>query len=249
VPEIGVFSVSRLLTASDVDFMVRAVNTHHYDVFDEAWGLEPWPVVWYKNPNRLPLDCYPIVIADTPEEAGYYGYHSADFMGRYYGRIFVEPVYRGGGSALFDDESPGAATVASVLDHEVKELRCDPLANRYFPGPRIAEGASYAKEVVDPVQGDIVPVTVSRWGRSQTVGLASFIYPEWFDKTAHGPVDYLENCPGPFQLAPGGYMVVADDAGTDSQIFNAKAPPQSWVLEMRKQMERSRLRARRGGTQ
>lgn len=174
----------------------------------------------------LPEGFFPAIFVDDPDVAGALGYHSVDKGGKYFIRIFVDLLLQNG---AWND------AVSSCASHEFVEIGVDPACALRELGPARPGGRWYPEEVADPVESDKYPVTVSRLGHTEMVQLSNFVLPNYFDPaTPPGTkVDYLGTCPGPFQLAPGGYCMVAQDAlAKPTPVWGETIP--DWKKEYKK---------------
>lgn len=180
----------------------------------------------FRDGSDLSEGVYPCVFVDNADKAGALGYHSVDKGGKYFVRIFVDLLLSHG---AWND------TLSTCASHEFLETVLNPTCTVRYRGPARAEGSWYQKEASDPVEEDKYPVTVTRQWHTETIMLSNFVLPSYFDEsTPHGAkVDYLGTCPGPFQLAPGGYMMVASDPlGKPLSVFGQR-PPESWRMDIK----------------
>jgi hypothetical protein len=217
-PLIGVINLSKKISDDDVKTMVMACQDQlNHDVAPH-WHMESWFVIFYSDPKQISPRALPMVIFDAPDAPNALGYHS-EMNGKPYGRVFVDPVLQNGGAILYDPANPQNVSVSSVLSHEIIELYIDRDANQWADGPQIREGSSYAYEACDPVQGNSYSKTIN----GKKVSLSNFILRSWFDpqNPVGNPVDFMHTCPGAFQLAPGGYMIVRSAPRTEQQVFGA----------------------------
>ena len=85
------------------------------------------------------------------------------------------------------------------------------------------EGSRYQKEACDPVESDRYEKHVD----GIDVSVSNFVLPAYFDPNAQpgARVDYLGTCPGPFQLAPGGYLLISKDGLEMPTPIFASVPP------------------------
>lgn len=228
-PLIGIINLSSNVSNDDVKKMVIAIQEQlKYDVAPE-WDRDFWFVMFYSDPKTMSPRAYPIVIVDNDSTPGALGWH-AERGGRPYGKVMTDPVLQNGGVALYDAKNPQNVSVASVLSHEVIETFIDPYINVWVDGPKTRHGSCYAMEACDPVESSSyvnkssgVPVSVSNF-----VTLSYFVQ----DAAADCRFDHLGILNAPFSMAPGGYMVVRHEPGTESEVFGAIRPPE-WKMEMK----------------
>lgn len=212
---------SKLITDSDVKLMVRACAYQLRYHASPAWRLNPTPVAYAQHESDVPPGAWVLGVMDDPDQADALGWHSED-KGVFYGRVFVRPVLENGGDAL-----TAPLSVATVASHEVLEIFVDPSCNRYAETED--PSTEIAVEVCDPVESSYYTVQID----SRKITVSNFVFENWFDaQTRRGTkLDYLGECKSPFQMAPGGYVVVKRD-GQVSQEFSDKYP--AWRKEIKK---------------
>lgn len=208
------------LTMAQAATIVRALQMQQ-DEFSEAWPELPpcSPILWENDlDDHLPEGVYPCVFVDNPDVAGALGYHSVTAGGRYFARIFVDLLLKYG---------PWNESISLCAGHEQLELRGNPTCLEGAIGPSLPEGSRYQKETVDPVESDWYIKQVQTSSGLVDVRVPNFVFPNYFDlRTPQGSkVDYMGTCPGPFMLAPGGYMLVSKDGlETPTPIFGEVLP-------------------------
>lgn len=203
MPQFAVLSASVRLSDTDVAFMVEACNQQAQECAD-AWGHTRMPVAFYASVNDLPSpECIGVVIVDDLDDPGALGYHSA-VAGLPFARVLAQDV----------------AGTAVTLSHEVLETLVDPSANDWWTMPN---GTKTAAEVCDPVEGDsyLEPVTLGAEGATETrsVPVSNYVLPKWKTPGLPGPFDRMGKLTAPWGMTPGGYMVVEDANGNDSDVF------------------------------
>jgi hypothetical protein len=229
---IAIVNQSKRVTDAQLDIMCACISRQVSDDFAPAWGLLPVLVRRYRALNDIPgeTDVAFFVLVDANTEVpGALGWHTEDGSGRVTGVICASPVLDSpGGVVLFDSSNPASSTtlsVASVLSHEVLETIADQFVNSWADGPPRAEGEEYAYEVCDPCEATAYLVVVEGVGQAS---VSDFVLPRFFDPDASGLVDRLGACPGPFELAPGGYYIVRSGPGTERQVFAESGIHRPW---------------------
>jgi len=165
-----------------------------------AWGVAPTPVAFYSSDANLPArDVRIMAIVDDIDAPGALGYHD-DELGVIYGRVLAQ--------------SP--ANTATTISHECLEELIDPTCDRWMPMP---DGRSVALEVCDPVESDTYAVSIEILGEKRDVFVSKYILPKWFDPAERGGFDRMGVLGRPFSMSDGGYMIVRDRAGNESNIF------------------------------
>jgi len=219
--KIAIINQSTVVTPDEAKQMTEGCGLQVNHHLCPAWGRSPIDVTYFNAETDVPPDYSLIALLDDPDHANALGYHSESPTGRKYGRVFAKLTLKGGGSNLL-----GPYSTCSVLSHEVTELAIDPGCNIWVDGTPSASGngASYAMEVADPVQGNSYEIPISS-GRLVTV--SDFVFPEWFDLGALGKqVDYMSLASGPFSLA-NGYCIVRQGPGSETPIWGMM-PPADW---------------------
>jgi len=237
---VGVVNRSTLLSAANWAPMAGLVNVQLANDFGPAWGI--WWALAEATEDAIASYRVQIVIVDELPEApaGVLGFHNETAAGGIRGYVAVKPVLDAGGVPLLDPERPQRPTVLSVLSHEVLEAAVDPFCADWSLGPERNEGALYAKEIGDPVESLQYTVALPSGERG---AVSDFCLPAFFDpRAAPGTkVDFIGQCPGPFQLTTGGYMSVMSAGYQLAQIYADNRRP--WKHEGKATSLRSRHRA------
>jgi hypothetical protein len=214
-------SESPRVSAADLETMRQALLSSDARYLCPAWDLSPAEAV--TAPSESLAAQQGVVFAFLPDDGtgGVLGYHDRSPSGAPYVRVLVDPSLSAGGDLFAGDYS-----LLSVAFHEWCEARVDPSVNFWADGPTLPQGNQYALEACDPCEAQTLPITLANGAQGATSNL---ITPAWFDPGASGPFDLAGACPGAFQLAPGGYMIVRNGSGDTQQIFGANPPP-AWRL-------------------
>lgn len=197
VPTINVINKSTQVNDANFQLMVEAVTTQLNQQVAPMWLRGTWKIVT----NQPDTVGYPIVILDSPDQAGVLGYHTESPGGKVWGRVFVNPVLKNNGTLL-----SGALSVSAVLSHEVIEAYCDPNVNLWAD---MGNSKMVAFEACDPVENDFYQVTTKNGTK---VSVSNFVLPAWFDSYASlsAKFDWLAVVAKPLTMSKGGYMVVLD---------------------------------------
>lgn len=183
-----------------------------------------WPGAHHVVDDLNDQGFYLNLVDDIPEAPGALGYHSIDDEGRSYSNIAANPSLKNGSDWL-----TGRYSVASVAGHEALETVCNPIVN-IMRDLFDQAGSSTPQEVCDPVEDMIY--------RHNGVDLSNFVLPSWFNPWAKAPFDYLGGLVEPFQLSPGGYMVVRT-GGTEKDKWGSRKGDA--MPEWRRNMYRGRV--------
>lgn len=191
--QIALVTHSTAVPDHELAFIAEAVNAQVIECA-QAWGVEPTPVVFYSTAQGLPArNCRIMDIVDNIDVPGALGYHTND-AGVVYGRVLARNVIDTG----------------ITISHEALEMLIDPSAAEWRAMP---DGFAVAKEVCDPVQGDVYPVDVELGGEWRRPLLSNYVLPRWFTPGATWKLDRLGRVTEAFQMTAGGYMIVRDPSG------------------------------------
>lgn len=187
------------LDDADIAFMVEACNEQVVECA-KAYDVMPTPVVFYADAKGLPQsDCRIMDIVDDLEQPGALGFHT-DELGIVYGRVLAQ----------------GADDTSVTLSHECLEELIDPTCDAWRP---MGGGRLVALEVADPVENDTYTVMATIGTITRPVKLSNYVLPRWFEPSALGALDYMRTLAEPLAMSPGGYMVIRDASGNESQVF------------------------------
>jgi hypothetical protein len=190
----------------DLAFIAEAGNAQLVDVC-QAWGLTPQPMTFYADAGGLPAEDVRILdVVDSIDVPGAAGYHT-NKAGIIYGRVLSQA---GDGTSI-------------TATHEGPEMAVDAPCAAWKAMP---DGFAVALEVCDPVQGDAYPINVElgKLGLRRAIMVSNWVYPAWFIDGAPGPYDRMGLCTAPFEVRPGGYIIVRDASGHQGERFARTAP-------------------------
>jgi len=202
--EIALISESDRLNPVELAFQAAALDAQMRLHFAPAWGLEPWPVSAYaKLPTEHASLYHPMFVMDEIGAPDALGFHddAAQFI---YSRVLA----------------PSDASDATTASHEACEERGDPTCDLWRPMP---DGRLVALEASDAVETTDYPITVTLNGETRTIRVSNFCLPDWWKAGSSGPWDYLGLLRGPFQLLPGGYMIVQHQDGRTENVYADRA--------------------------
>ena len=199
------------VSATDLLTMVPPLRTQANDAA-KVWQVRGTLSVTVGDAGKpAPANVMDIVILDNSDQANALGYHDVDPHGKPYARVFAKPVLDHGGQVLTGGSI--GISVASVVSHELLEALVDQYVNQWMARP---DGRTLvAKELCDPVQGFSYQVS--------GVDLSNWVTPNWFDAGSPGPWDRMGVCTRAFQVAKGGYQILADISGERS-VANDTSP-------------------------
>lgn len=197
--------------------------------FCKDWFLAPVTAVYVPR-GRTSSIRYKIFLMDSSDSEGALGYHS--LSGVPYGKAFASTVLQYGGALLYSS-NPAVPTFAQTVCHEVFEMLIDPNVNTWWDTGDTQ--TMYAAEVSDPVQGNVVTVTLNgargfnpATGKAAApvtrVNLSDWILPAWTNPQAtQGPFNHNNTLRAPFTLDGGGYAILLEN-GVMQYTFGAKVP-------------------------
>ncbi len=146
-------NLSSVVNDGDARTMIRACNAFLPEVA-AAWSVPVPRVLFAKDARPVPPGAWLFHIIDSdPSAPGLLAYHE-ETNDAPDGFILARTILQNGGAVLYAGSAP---TVASALFHEIAETLIDPDCNSWWQAPN---GTRFAAEIVDPVQGQIVPITL-----------------------------------------------------------------------------------------
>lgn len=238
---IALVNRSTRVTNGDALLMADAVQIQMDVHVAPAWDRLPAQVRYYEDEDLVPDGAYVIVLLDNSDQQGALGWHTEGPGGAVFSQVFASPVLDAGGGVL--DGGTAGVSVASVVSHEAIEAFVDPSVNVWVDGIMGRDGGCYAYEACDPVEGDSYDIVLPVGPK---VSVSAFVTPAWFDLEAapDAPRSYPNGLTkGPFKLAPGGYMVVRQDPGSEKQVFAEQIPP-AWRMNAKANNTASRTKVR-----
>jgi hypothetical protein len=193
---------STRISDGDVAFIAKACSKQAEECA-AAWGIPPVTVAFYASETALPDDTRVLSIVDDDGQAGTSGYHDA-------------------WAGVIAAQAEVSTRTSLTVSHEILEMMINPLLNRWHTMP---EGKrSTPREICDAVQSDAYFEEVEIMGERRPVELSNFLYPSWFDPRGAYPFDRLRKLGSPFEIAPGGYLIVRDESNNISHVFASGMP-------------------------
>ena len=201
---ISVYNLSAHISDADCQKATLAVAKQLSRDVAPFWGLVPALEFVPRNKKGTPGSS-PCYVLDVPDVDGALGYHDEGADGNAYIKVFCNPIFNSGGSAL-----SGSLSVSAVLSHEVLELTGDGPAHRWADGPG---NQDYALELCDAVEDQSYDI--------DGVSVSNFVLPAFFDPRASkgSRLDFLGSLSIPFSMTPGGYQIVRTETGQVSQVW------------------------------
>jgi len=172
--------------------IAAALETQLYRDYAPFWQSSGCAVRTFAHPDTLPLDgeACPLVVFDSPAQAGALGWHTVAPNGRAFGRVFWEPIKAHGGELV-----KGSISLSTVLSHEALEMVGDPYVCWWAD---IDGETQEALELCDRVQAQSYDV--------DGVSVSNFLGPRAF-RSGDGPYDYMRSLSSPWEIAEGGYAI------------------------------------------
>jgi len=231
--QIAIINSSTVVSDTSGLIITTALNTL-LPQFCKDWNLPKYTAVYVPKGHTSGI-VLKVFLLDTADVQGALGYHDLS-SNVPYGKCFAKTLLDYGGVLLYSSDLT-VQTFAQVVGHEVFELLVDPIANGWWD---IGDGQTlFASETCDPVQGNIVTVTVTSKSSVPVsilknqykavtkstvvkVGMSDWILPAWSDpQNTHGPFNHMRTLTSPFTLDAGGYGIQMT-GGSAGQVFGMK---------------------------
>jgi hypothetical protein len=204
------FNKSTVLKDTDMFLMIAAINTL-LPAFCSVWSPKQYVCRAAPANMKLTTDLY-CVFLDTTDAKNALAYHT-EISNVSISRIFVKTILQYRGAILLGATS-AIPTVAQAFSHEIFEMIVNMNVNIWWRRP---DGSLVPAEVADPVQGNVVIVTIG----NIRIGMSDYVLPSWPDtQSTKGPYNLLNTLSRPFQIARGGYVIVMR-GGSATSVFGA----------------------------
>jgi hypothetical protein len=207
---IAIMNESKLVTDAQGKAIVGALNSL-LPKFCNDWNMRPVSAVYYprNTVSPIPIKCY---IYDNTKAEATLAYED-EINDVPYTKVFVQKILENGGAVLAASDGP---TVSQRISHEVFEILVDLRANSWWSD--YSGVTFYAAEVCDPVESNVVPVTVG----GALVQMSDWVLPAWSDPQAtKGPFNYLNTLTNPMSVDKGGYIITQTN-GTVNTVTGCK---------------------------
>jgi hypothetical protein len=197
--------------------MASAVSQQLSKHVAPAWGMVPWSCLFFNDEKSVPTGAYRLWLLNDADQADALGYHDQDPSGMPYGKVFVNPVIKSGGTDFV-----GPNSVSAVISHEACEIMGDPEVNAWR---QMKDNRLTCQELCDAVEGDAYPITVG----VKKIYVSNFLLPAWFDMAPSNgsKFDYMNKLKAPFTMTKNGYMIIMD-GGDVSNIFGSKSAQEKY---------------------
>jgi len=180
------------ITKPWLDRVAEAIEFQLYQHVAPFWQISGVRVFAVESMDSMPTTsgASPLVIYDTPDQAGFLGWHTYNaHEGVVHGTVYVDPILAGGNK--IED-------IPVTISHEAIEAVLDPYVNNMvFKDDSTLEPV----EGCDRVQGDTYDVGGTL--------VSNFLGPRAF-RDGPGPYDWLRKLSGPWDMTPGGYCMRFD---------------------------------------
>jgi hypothetical protein len=199
--QIAVVLKSTTINPVDLGFIVQAWDAQSKD-FCAAWSIPYVPVLLYTDLPQAQVgtgEVRVLTIEDTLDVPDAEGYHTDD-LGVVFARV------------LADNNADSGS-------HECCEESLDPTCEIWKP---MGNGSSIAFESCDPVEGDSYMQAATIGDETRQVPVSNFVLPAYFDPNGQAPFDKMGKLTAPFTMDAGGYYVVQDASGNDTDVFAAR---------------------------
>jgi hypothetical protein len=196
-PQIAIVNRSKL-PDDELAFAAKACDAQVQECA-AVWGVPPTVVAFYSADAALPQSqCRILAVVDDLDEPGALGFHD-DAAGIVYARVLNQ-----------------SRDTSITISHECLEEMIDPTCDQWRD---MGDGRSTALEVCDAVEGDSYTITVEILGEVRKIFVSNYLRPAWFDPDGAGDLDRMGKLTAPFTMTPGGYMIVRDQLGNESDVF------------------------------
>ena len=164
---LAIINSSTVVSDADGLIITAALNTL-LPQFCKDWDLPKYTAMYIAKGKQTSI-LLKVFLLDSSDIDGALGYHY-ETNNIPYGKCFAQTILDYGGVMLYSSDH-SVQTFAQVVSHEVFELLGDHNANTWWD---IGDGQTlYAAEACDPVQGNIVTVTITT---KQSVPVLSLIH-------------------------------------------------------------------------
>lgn len=194
-----------------------------------AWGIVNWNCIYFSNEKDVPANAYRLWILNDSDQADALGYHDQDPQGFPYGRVFVNPIIKSGGT-----DFSGPNSVSVTISHEACEILGDPEVNCWRQMP---DGNLTCQELCDAVEGDAYPIDIN----GKKIFVSNFLLPAWFDlmPPKGATFDYMKKLNKNFSMSKGGYMIVMTGGNVDN-VYGSKSAKESFLKNSSKAHQSAR---------
>lgn len=191
------------------EFWCAALDAQSQE-FAAAWGIPYVPVQLFDSDVLLAFGqddaALARFVADTrlmTVQASLDVPNALGFHDDVAGVIFARVMFQG-------DDTP------ITMSHEKCEEDGDPTCDLYVA---MGNGKEQAKEASDRVEGDSYDQVATIDGDTMTVKLSNFLLPSAFVPNSTGPWDRMGKLTTWDGLTSGGYEIVRDQAGNETQVY------------------------------
>jgi len=225
---VSIVNASSVLTDSDVQPVVDALQKQVDNDFGPAWGVAA-KLNFVPQGSSPPAGSWWLLILDDSDQAGALGYHDLTSEGLPLGKVFAATDLKFGSNWTV------------TASHELLEMLADPNVNlTVFIQSDSAAGRLYAYEVCDACENDQLGYMVG------DVLVSDFVYPSWFEDFRppnSTQFDQGQHITQPLQLLAGGYIGVFD-VSSGSGWHQVTARKEDLRIEMRGNVGSRRERRR-----
>ena len=165
----------------ELQAVAAALNKQVQRDFAPAWGIQA-SVAAFTDPAKVPVDYWPVTVADDIHEPGAAGYHS-DEHGQPYALIEYSPEW------------------SVTASHEVVEALGDPFGRRLIAVTLALQRVRLLVELADPCEAYTYPI--------DSIQVSDFLLPGYY-QTSGREVDFLGKLHGPLAMGEGGYFSYLD---------------------------------------
>jgi len=203
--QIAVINESTAIGDAEVKKMIPAFSSQWNKDLNSVWNVGDAAFTFIAKKKDPVSGSWWVVFFDEPNQAEACAYHDLTNEGFPIAKVFVKPF-------LADKSS-----VSVGASHEICEMAVDPWLNCAYQDP---QGAFWAGEVCDPVEGDDYAYRIGG------ILVTDFVTPNWFGhEHPNGPThfDFRDHAHAVFEVLTGGFAQKFDPKSGWQQITGAKA--------------------------
>lgn len=198
---ITVYNKSTVVTNNELTIIVDACNIL-IKSFCLYWKLLPINIVLVTIAPPQFTNYLFTIIDFEPIKKGTISYYT-QIHDKVIGFVLAKVILDNGGAIYYENST--THTIGSALFHIILESIINPSNNKWWQQNTTLLIAS---DVCNPVDNNVVPITVTINHTSTIVGLADFITPAWYNPEAASTerFDYADSVYAPFVLGINGFV-------------------------------------------
>jgi hypothetical protein len=193
--KVAILNQSTVLSDSQVQSVVPALQTQVHRDFAPAWGIDADLTFVPKGTTPDPA-AWQLVILDDTDQANALGYHDLTSSGLPLAKVFA------------DSDMKAGLQWTVTASHELVEMLGDPDVDlAVFVQQSNTTGTLYAYEAADACEDDSLGYEING------ILVSDFVFPSWFEsfrQPSSTQFDYGNHITKPFEILKGGYIGTFD---------------------------------------